>query len=266
MKTMTDIQTRMSTGQLTRRTRRVPVVWTVGLALFALALPTKWVLAQVSYPTSVDVTGTVVNKETGKPVANAIVYQTSESAGVLTDAKGHYTLDDVKAGKASISAQKLGYETLTWKGTVGPHEGPPTLELPPKDSVLVGLHKEIARFAQRRQSAPVAVQSFDEGELASSTQPNVMDFVDARAGVANVDCPGLLGSDECYQVQGMIVLPIVYLNDQPLAGGEGYLRSMSPQDLYLLEVYAHGAEIRVYTPQFMLRAARTDYRPLPLGL
>lgn len=266
MKTMTDIQTRRSTGQPARGARGRPVVWALGLALIALAVSTQWAFAQVSYPTSVDVTGTVVNKESGRPVANAIVSITSDRTGVLTNEKGQYTLDKVKAGKVSISAEKLGYETLTWEGTVGPSEGPPTLELPPKDSLLAGLHKEITRFARRRASAPVSVQSFDDNQLATSTQSNVMDFVEARAGVANIDCPGLLGSDRCYLVQGMVVMPIVYLNDQPIAGGEGYLESISPQDLYLLEVYAHGAEIRVYTPQFMLRAARTDYRPLPLGL
>ncbi len=266
MKTMNGIETRRSIERRRQHTvRGGPVIWTAALALLAVALSGTNAAAQAPPTSPIDVAGTVLNKESGQPVADAVVSLTKASTGVLTDDQGRFKLEKVDPGSVSISAEKLGYETLTWEGTVGPNEDQLTLELPPKDSILNGLHTEIARFRHRRRAASVAVQSFDQSELQRTSQPNVMDFVNTHAGVANVDCPGLLGSDQCYEVQGMVVMPIVYVDDVPMAGGEGYLESMSPHDAYLLEVYAQGAEIRVYTPHFMLRAARTDYRPRALG-
>lgn len=266
MKTMQGIQTRSRMGHPRHGTSGKPVVWTVGLAMLAMVVPLQSAWAQSPPDNPINVQGTVINQETGKPVDGAVVSLTKEPTGVLTNSHGKFTLDKVTPGKVSISAQKLGYETLTWQGALNPDTGPLTLKLPPKDSLLNALNTEVARFARRRRSAPVAVQYFGRKALESSSQPNVMDFVNTHAGVSNVDCPGLLGSDQCYMVQGMIVLPIVYVDDVPMSGGEGYLESLSPQDLYGLEVYANGAEIRVYTPHFMVQAARTDYRPRPLGL
>ena len=108
-------------------------------------------------------------------------------------------------------------------------------------------------------------QSFNEVTLANSRQDNVVNFLDARAGLMRVDCPGVIGSEECYWVAGRPILPIVYIDEVPVAGGMSELSTMWPQQLYLLEVYDHGGEIRAYTKPFMERAAKTDFRPLPLG-
>jgi len=266
MKTMQGIQTRRRIGQPQPGVSGKPVIWTVGLAMLAMIVPLGSVSAQTSPDTPIDVRGTVVNQESGKPVAGAVVSLTQEPTGVLSDNHGKFTLEKVTPGKVSISAEKLGYETLTWQGTLNPDTGPLTLKLPPKDSLLNALNTETSRFARRRRSAPVPVQYFGHTDMESTSQPNVMDFVNTHAGVSTIGCPGLLGSDQCYLVEGMVVLPIVYVDDAPMAGGEGYLESLSPQDVYSLEVYDNGAEIRVYTPRFMVQAARTDYRPTPLGL
>ncbi len=61
--------------------------------------------------------------------------------------------------------------------------------------------------------------------------------------------------------RGRAVRPIVYLDEAPLAGGLEHLEAYRPDDLHLLEVYAEGLEIRLYTRQFMERMAR---RPVPL--
>ncbi len=239
--------------------------WILGLAVAALALLARSSVAQAPPLTPINIGGTVVNARSGKPLGGAFVSVEGVRWGAQTDQSGHFTLHRVEPGEISLTADQLGYKTLRWKGVVTPGDTTVDLALVPQAKLLKGLRAEDALLTSRRRGTGVSVQAFDQVTLANTTQANVVDFLNARAGLLRVDCPGVIGSEECYWVDGQPVLPIVYIDEVPVAGGMSELRTMWPQDLFLLEVYDHGGEIRAYTKPFMLRAARTDFRPMALG-
>ncbi len=237
----------------------------VGLAVLPVALLPRSSFAQAPRVKPIDVVGTVVDAKSGLPVGGAFVSVEGVRWGALTSRNGHFTLRRVQPGEISLVADQLGYKTLQWKGTLTPGDTTVDLALVPRADLLPELRAETARLKSRRRSTGVSVQSFNDVTLANSGQDNVVDFLDARAGLMRVDCPDVIGSEECYWVEGRPILPIVYIDEVPVAGGMSELSTMWPQQLYLLEVYDHGGEIRAYTKPFMERAAKTDFRPLPLG-
>ena len=56
--------------------------------------------------------------------------------------------------------------------------------------------------------------------------------------------------------------PEVWIDEAPVVGGMDYLRTVRPYELYMVEVYAGGRQIRAYTPRFMERAAKTRLQPI----
>lgn len=241
------------------------LAWISGLAMLAMAPSSGGSFAQGSPVDPVDVVGTVVDARSGEPVGGAFVSVKGVRWGSLTDAEGHFVLRRVQPGDVSLVANQLGYRTLQWKGVVARGDTTVDLKLVPKTELLHGLQVLGRRLAARRKASGVSAEAFDEVALANSTQSNVVAFLNARAGLLQVDCPGALGSEECYWVDGRPVLPIVYIDEVPTVGGWSELQTMWPQDLYLLEVYDHGGEVRAYTKPFMARAARTNFRPTALG-
>ncbi len=239
--------------------------WALGMGVLAAGFA-GGLSAQVPPVKRIDVHGTVVDGATGKPVAGAYVSVSPSGRQTVANVRGRFTFKEVRPGKLTLTAEQMGYKTIEWKGVVTPGRDAVTLPLPPRPKLLRGLQVENARFALRRRSTALSVETFDQEELAASSQGNVLDFLNSRAGLTGVSCPYWSGSEQCYWAEGTIVRPVVYIDEEPVPGGMSYLQSMAPQRLYMIEVYGHGAEIRVYTKHFMLRAARTDFHPIPIGI
>src|ERR1700737_2498642 len=55
------------------------------------------------------VTGTVVDADTHQPVPGAQITVVGTTIGTVTDAEGHYRLDGIPAGTATIRARRIGY-------------------------------------------------------------------------------------------------------------------------------------------------------------
>lgn len=238
-----------------------PALWAASLALVALAFLAKDGHAQkVPAQAPIDVVGTVVN-QAGKPLVGAFVSVTGDNWGTLTDEHGRFTLQKVTPGTVSLSAEQLGYDTLTVERTVSSGV-PVTLTMTAKPILLQGLHVVVNRFARRRESAPVSVQFFNRDQLATSGATEMFDFFKARAGIWMEPCAGI--GSMCVYRRGMLIEPYVYIDEVPVFGGMDFLDTMRPSDLYMVEIYAHGAEIRAYTNSFMKRAAETRLQPIPL--
>jgi hypothetical protein len=238
-----------------------PALWAASLALVALAFVAKDAHAQQApaHP-AVDLVGTVVN-QAGKPLVGAFVSVTGDDWGSLTDAHGRFTLPKITPGTVSLTAEQLGYDTLTVKRTV--EAGVPvTLTMTAKPILLQGLKVVVNRFERRRLSAPVSVQFFGRDQLATSAAPDMFDFMQARAGIWMEPCAGI--GSMCVYRRGRFMEPYVYIDEMPVLGGMDFLDTMRPSDLYMVEVYAHGAEIRAYTTAFMTRAAETRLQPISL--
>jgi len=238
-----------------------PAVWAASLALVALAFLARDGRAQQTPARSpIELVGTVVD-QAGKPLVGTFVSVTGDDWGSLTDAHGRFTLSKITPGTVSLTAEQLGYDTLTVERTV--RAGVPvTLTMTPKPILLQGLHVVVNRFARRRLSAPVSVQFFGRNQLATSSAPEMFDFMRARAGLWMEPCSGI--GNMCVYRRGRFIEPYVYIDEVPVLGGMDFLDTMRPSDLYMVEVYAHGAEIRAYTTAFMARAAKTRLQPISL--
>ena len=81
-----------------------------------------------------------------------------------------------------------------------------------------------------------------------------------------VPCAGLAMAVSCITRRGAARAPKVYIDEAPVIGGLDQLALYKPHELYLLEVYAGGSEIRAYTHQFMDRMARRTQALIPIGL
>ena len=66
--------------------------------------------------------------------------------------------------------------------------------------------------------------------------------------------PGALASD-CIRRRGSLVSPRVYIDEMPAIRGLDALKNYPTTQIYALEVYSQGAEIRAYTYNFMQRMA-----------
>lgn len=246
-----------------------PALWIVSLAFVALALLVRHGAAQEAPQTlaaaqqPIQLVGTVVNPA-GHPLVGAMVSVTGENLASLTDAKGRFSLPNVKPGTVSLTADQLGYDTLTVNRTA--QAGVPvTLTMTPKPMLLEGLHVVVNRLKQRRESTAFTVQSWNRKQLATTAQLNMRGFIRGTMGLWTTPCPADMISTVCIFRRNYTFAPTVYIDEVPVMGGLSYLETYRPSDLYLIESYGNGAEIRAYTMGFMARAAKTRLQPMALG-
>lgn len=231
----------------------------LALAFLAIAVLSGRAFAQETGPRDrFDLTG-VVTGEAGQPLVGAFVQLEGSKWGSLTDDKGRFRIPDMDPGPTSLVVQQLGYDTLRWEGPVQAGQ-PLALEMKARPLLLEGLHVVTDRFASRRKATAMSVRSFGRDDLATTPQQTALDFVVARAGVWRTLCGW---SEPCFVVRGRAVNPRVWVDEVPVFDGMNYLQSISPYELYMVEVYANGRQIRLYTPRFMERAAKTRLQPIP---
>lgn len=240
-------------------------LWVMSLVAVAVALVARSAFAQehATVDGVFDLRGTVVDQQ-GQPLVGAFVALADSEWGSLTDEKGRFRIPDLRAGRVELTAEQIGYATLTWRGDVTVESGPLVLAMEAKAIMLEGLNVVTDRFRSRRNSTATAVTLLDREDLVTATQPTVVDFVRSRAGLAAYRCPGLANSSLCFMSRGRIVEPRVYIDEMPVIGGLDYLESFRPHELYMVEVYARGRHIRAYTTQFMERAAQQRLQPIAL--
>lgn len=231
-------------------------------AVLATALTAEGALAQEpAAEVRFDLTGTVI-AQSGALAVGAFVSLEGEDWGTLTNAAGRFVLPGVRAGEVTLTVELIGYETLTWTGTV--EDGAQlTLALASKPIVLEGLTVLADRFESRRRATATSVRWFDRTTLASSPYPTALDFLAGRGGLARVTCRGTWSS-ECVLARGRVVEPSVWVDEARHIGGLDYLRTLQPHELYMVEVYAGGRHIRAYTHRYMEWAAAG--RALPMAL
>lgn len=239
------------------------VVWVLCLALVTVALVARSALGQEREVRNFDLVGHVVDAD-GQPLVGAFVALEGSDWGSLTNEEGRFLIPDLYPGRVALSAEQLGYATLTWRGDVSDDSGPLMLRMEAQPVVLEGLTVVTDRFRSRRNATATSVHTFDRSDLVTATQPTVVDFVRSRAGLAAYSCPGLAQSTLCIYSRGRVVEPRVYIDEVPVFGGIDYLQSFRPHELYMIEVYARGRHIRAYTTQFMERAAKQRLMPIAL--
>jgi len=211
-----------------------------------------------------EVGGVVLDAETGIPLLGAFVSLAGEDWGSLTDAQGRFRLSDVFPGSIKLTVEQLGYETLEQDAVVARGMERLTLWMKPKPIMLEGLRVVTDRFRWRRNAAAVSVWTLDREELVRTTEDNALEFLAIRRGLIRTPCRGVSLGTECLVIRGRVRAPVVYVDETPVLGGLDYLASYQPHELYMVEIYGAGRQIRIYTTQYMARVARQRLLPLPL--
>jgi hypothetical protein len=66
--------------------------------------------------------------------------------------------------------------------------------------------------------------------------------------------------------RGSLAQPKVYIDEAPVIGGLSFLAMFKPYELYAVEVFSGGLEIRAYTHWYMERMAEEPRLLWPIGL
>ncbi len=237
--------------------------------------------AQEAEPSSIRVPlhGIVYDALTGTVVPGAAVYLNGEGYGVLSDSAGVFRFADVFPGPQLIAAVQFGYEETAAPVDV-PEEGAfIEIELTPQPILLDGVTAVVdnittmeRRMRSRRRAAAFQTRAFDQERLLRSAASSVLEFLQWETRHFPVPCPagaGVFGvgsrmtpniSSRCIIRRGRAISPRVYVDEVPAFGGLDELDTYPTAQIYALEVYSQGAEIRAYTYNFM-----TAHGPSPHG-
>jgi hypothetical protein len=196
----------------------------------------------------VQLMGRVIDGITREPVRGAFVQLTGSSRQAFTDEQGRFVLKDVPAGARDVRVEQLGYETATVSRTIG--DAAPAIEvvLTPDPVLLAQIEVVNDRLARRRNSVTRSVLAYDVERLRSSAAFDAHEFV--RQQLFTTPCPRFSVESTCVIRRGRVIAPRIWIDEVRLPGGMAFLRGLSTHDLYLVEIYDAGSQIRVYTNMF----------------
>ena len=216
-----------------------------------------------------EVKGRVLDRNTGKPVAGAVVSVEREGRSAVADEQGAFSLGRLRPGSLELSVRALGYETGTHSlRAEGGEVADVTLAMTPNPVLLEGLRVMSDRFQDRRTAYPRAVQVLDNRELALSTHNDMSQLLRARLGLRPTTCASGIsgGTESCILSRGRPAPMAVYVDEVRSPGGMSLLELYRPDEVEMVEVYANGREVRIYTASFMEWAARSRFLPIPIGI
>jgi hypothetical protein len=153
--------------------------------------------------------------------------------------------------------EQIGYAELRKSVTADAESGPIRLELVPHPVVLEGLHVMVDRLAARRLATAMSVQTLGAEALVHAGS-DLFEALRYGSGMIVVQCPTESEIvDGCVYRHGKVIRPSVYIDEVPAVEGLYELAVYSPAEVYAVEVYGTGAQVRVYTRLFMDQIARS---------
>ena len=126
----------------------------------SLAAPVSWLLGAAKLlllvqGTDPSVLGTIVDGNTGEPLANAVVSLTDIDRTVVSDSRGHYAFSSVPSGPQHVTVRRIGFGSRTLHALV-PREGPVEIN--------IALHAEPLRLPPIEVHSTVAVRGVESGD------------------------------------------------------------------------------------------------------
>lgn len=213
----------------------------------------------------------------GTAIPGAAVFVQSENQGTLADSLGSFVAADVPPGPQLLTVKQIGYhdKVIAFTATGHPDD---LVEIPlaPKPFMLDGITAVARnietmedRMKSRRGAASVGrglIRAYDQEALLGSGAATALDFVDRHTIVRMMPCPAGEFTFFCIGRGANIGAPWVYIDEIWQPEGLAALQRFSTSELYSVEVYFSGSEIRGYTYQFMERTARKPQALIPVLL
>jgi hypothetical protein len=225
-------------------------------------------------PGTVVLRGEVRDAERGTPLPGARIRIDRLRRGTLADDAGAFEFERVPNGVHVLTVEHYGYAPIEATVDATPESVPVfRLVLTPLPVMLDGLtvvadRLELmeSRLTNRRRAVAVSTRAFGVERLQRSASSNVLDFLAIEASLAGTPCARNNTGRWCVWRRGQIIEPRVYIDEAPAVAGIDQLSTYRTYDLYLVEVYSQGQEIRAYTHQFMERMARRPVHLIPIGV
>jgi hypothetical protein len=259
--------------QAQRGSRAYPARLACGLA--ALALVVTWAApalrAQDAPEPSQPFTlrGEVRDYATETPIEGAVVQVAELGLSQITDSNGYFEFLDLPSGSHTFITASFGYETNEEQSVVGPGNimlvrlNPMAIEIA---GVTVEAERLIQQLETRRIVAATPVTVFDEAQLSGALSSNLTRVVMERAPTMGQGIFTNANDQLCVRLPAASA-PVrlkVFLDDAPVA--TAFLDNLQATDVALLEVFDRLGMVRVYTHDFMSRAAEVGYVPAPINL
>ncbi|MXY30573.1 MAG: carboxypeptidase-like regulatory domain-containing protein [Gammaproteobacteria bacterium] len=245
----------------------------IGLTPSPILLDSLTVVA----PDRVAVHGMVYDMVSGTAIPGAAVFVESENHGTLADSLGSFVAADVPPGPQLITVKQIGYhdKVIAFTATGRP-EDVVTIPLMPKPFMMDGITAVARnvetmedRMRSRRGDASVGrglIRAYDREALLASGAATGLDFVDDHTIVRMMPCPAGELEFYCIGRGSYIGAPRVYIDEIWQPEGLTALQRLSTSELYSVEVYFSGSEVRGYTYEFMERTARKPQALIPVLL
>lgn len=243
------------------------------VAITALGGPLLAMPAVAQSADEVVLRGVVRDELTGTGLNGARLRFAELRRGTLSLEGGGFEFQDVPVGVHTLTVEHYGFQSM--EATIDVREGMSAfvLELSPNPVMLDGITVVGDRLAlmetrlqSRRRAYPLTTRAFEQSELLRSPARDLLDFLNVETSLAPMACDRSRAGSWCILRRGRTIEPIVYIDEARVIGGLDQLSTYQPHDLYLVEVYSQGLEIRAYTHFFMERMAHRPMLLIPIGV
>jgi hypothetical protein len=218
----------------------------------------------------INITGQVVDAKTGAPIPGVelqVASSRSSTALVTSGKDGRFRMA-LRPGSHGVIMSRLGYETAIARVEVGSQPGNVgVFQMNPDAVTLEALRVSVDRVERMRNAAAFPSYSFGLDELSRYAGMDAGLFVSSRTGLFPVFCnQSASGMRDCVLYRGRLTRVCVVMDDNPVMAGLSGLTGYQMRDFARIIVYHHGAFVQVYTPEYLVRIAQRDYRPMSVSL
>lgn len=245
------------------RTALVPLSMIVGALLSSAAVSAQ----EASSDSRFHFRGEVRDYVTELPIEGALVQVAELGISQATDANGYFEFPDLPAGEHTFITASFGYETIREPSAVGPgnimlvHLNPMAVSIP---GIRVEAERLLEQIETRRIMTGTGSTVFEEAQMRESIAASLAGFVNERT--AGLSMFTSQDDQQCVTPtpgSSPVRLRLI-LDEAPVP--TAFLDNLRPQDVVLVEVFNRLAMIRIYTRNFMERAADAGYEPQPINL
>lgn len=208
--------------------------------------------------------GNVVDYRTEGPIEGAIVQLAEVGRSAETDANGYFEFPDLEPARYTIVTASFGYETNREPSDI-PFGAIMVVRLSPiafeVEEIEVEIEHLVREIELRRLATPSSSASFESDILDKSIDLDVVEFVTERTSLDIIeDSFGLPVS----RFRNRIGRLRVCLDEVPV--GSGFLQNLQPDQLGLIEVFESLRMVRMYTNEFLQRAAERGFQLQPINI